>query len=82
MFFGKREPIQVTVLVHGPAARLLKPGTYDLRKGDKVKALLKAAGLSGSVVGLSCLIEGERAELSRKLTGGETVTVLQMVAGG
>ena len=82
MLFGKREAIQVTVLVHGPATRYLKAGTYELRSGDKIKALLKRAGLSGSLPGLSCLIEGERADLSRKLTGGETVTVLQMIAGG
>jgi sulfur carrier protein ThiS len=82
MLFGRREPIQVTVVVHGPAARLLKAGTYELRSGDKVKALLKRAGLDRGAPGLSCLIEGERVDLSRKLTGGETVTVLQMVAGG
>lgn len=82
MVFGKREPIQVTLIVHGPAARFLNAGTYDLRSGDKIKALLKRAGLDRDAPGLSCLIEGERADLSRKLTGGETVTVLQMVAGG
>lgn len=82
MLFAKREPIEVTMVVHGPAARFLKAGTYELRSGDKVKVLLKRAGLSGGVPGLSCLIEGERVDLSRKLTGGETVTVLQMVAGG
>ncbi len=82
MLFGKRESIQVTVVVHGPAARFLKAGTYGLRSGDKVRVLLKRAGLSGAVPGLSCLIEGERVDPSKKLTGGETVTVLQMVAGG
>jgi hypothetical protein len=82
MLFGRRDSISVTLVVHGPATRLLKPGEYALRSGDKVKALLKAAGLSGGAPGLSCLIEGERVDLSRKLTGGETVTVLQMVAGG
>ncbi len=82
MLFRKREPIQVTLVVHGPVSRFLKAGTYDLRSGDKVRALLKRAGLSGALPGLSCLIEGERADLSRKLTGGETVTALQMVAGG
>jgi len=82
MLFGKREPIQVTVVVHGPAARFLRAGIYELRSGDKIKALLAQAGLAGGVPGLCCLIEGERADLSRKLTGGETVTVLQMVAGG
>lgn len=82
MLFGKREAIQVTVLVHGPVVRYVKAGTYDLRSGDKIKVLLKQAGLPGDVPGLSCLIEGERVELSHKLTGGETVTVLQMIAGG
>jgi sulfur carrier protein ThiS len=82
MLFGKRETIQVSLVVHGPATRFLKAGDYELRSGEKVKALLKRAGLSGAVPGLSCLIEGERVDLSRKLTGGETVTVLQMIAGG
>lgn len=82
MFFGKRAPIQVTLVVHGPATRLMRAGDYELRSGDKVRALLKRAGLSGSVPGLSCLMEGERVDLSHKLTGGETITVLQMVAGG
>jgi len=82
MLFGKRDPIQVTVVVHGPATRLVKAGTYELRSGDKIKALLERAGLSGSAPGLSILIDGERVDLTRKLTGGETVTVLQMIAGG
>ena len=82
MFFGKREAITVSLIVHGPATRLMKPGDYALRSGDKVKALLKAAGLSGSVPGLSVLIDGERVEQSHKLSGGEAVTVLQMIAGG
>ena len=82
MLFGKREAIQVTVVVHGPIVRYVKAGTYELRSGDKIKALLMQAGLSGSVPALSCLIDGERVELSHKLTGGETVTVLQMIAGG
>lgn len=82
MLFGKREPIRVTLVVHGPATRLLKAGAYELRSGDKIKALLSRAGLSGSAPGLSILIDGERVEPSRKLTDGETVTVLQMIAGG
>lgn len=81
-FLGKGASIQVTLVVHGPATRLLRGGEYTLRTGETVKALLKQGGLSGSAPGLSCLIEGERVELSRKLEGGETVTVLQMVAGG
>ena len=80
--FGKRETIQVNVVVHGPATRLLRAGTYELKAGDKVKTLLRKAGLSGGAAGLSILIEGTRVDPGHKLRGGETVTVLQMVAGG
>ena len=80
--FGRREPIQVTVVVHGPAARTIRPGTYELKSGAKIKALLRQAGHSGPLGSVTCLIEGERVGPAHKLAGGETVTVLQMVAGG
>ncbi len=82
MLFGKRRPISVTLLVHGPAARFLEPGGYSLRQGDRVRDLLKSAGLRGPVPGLSCLIEGERVEPSQRLQDGQVVTALQMIAGG
>ncbi|MFH2008900.1 MAG: hypothetical protein ABI333_20090 [bacterium] len=80
--FGKREIVQVTLLVHGPATRVVKAGTYEVKAGTKLKALLKLAGYVGRGPDLTCLLEGERVSLSHRLNGGETVTALQMVAGG
>ena len=71
----------MTLTAHGPVTRQLTPGTYELRAGAKLKALLEQAGLPrGSAV--ICMIEGRRVAPSERLADGQTVTVLQLAAGG
>lgn len=79
---SQRRRIQVTVASHGPAAELVRSGTYDVPSGCTVKKLLREAGLSRGAPALTCLIEGRRVGPSHRLTGGECLTVVQFAAGG
>ena len=80
--FGKKKTVQVTLFVHGPATRFVRAGTYEVTEGSKLKALLRQAGLPAGTPAMTFMIEGNRVDLSQRLQGGETVTVLQMAAGG
>ena len=79
--FGQK-PITVTLVAHGLAARLVKPGVYHLKAGAKVKTLLKQAGLGRGPMPLILLIAGERVPLSRRLVDGDELTCLQFASGG
>ena len=79
--FG-RKSITVTLVAHGMATRLVKPGVYQVKEGARVKTLLKLAGLASGSVPLVLLIAGERVSLSRSLVDGDEVICLQFTAGG
>jgi hypothetical protein len=74
--------IQVTVSAFGLATRFVNSGTFELKPNTKVKALLKKAGLSDPSMPLLLMIEGERVDMSRRLSGGEDLKVFPMAGGG
>ena len=80
--FGKRRSIQITVAAHGIATRFVKAGTYEVKEGSTVKAVLAQAGFSAGSVPLVFMIEGRKVDPGRKLQGGETVNVFQIAGGG
>jgi hypothetical protein len=77
-----RKLIRVTVSAFGPATRYVKPGTYELKPGAKVKALLKKAGLTDKRLPLIFMIDGQRVDRSRPLADGEDLKVLTIAGGG
>lgn len=82
MLFGSRKRITVQLQTHGPIERFLRPGTYQLKPGSRIKALLKVAGPLPHGQPLSILIRGDRVEPSHTLADGDEVMVMQFVAGG
>ena len=74
--------IEVVVEAHGFAKQFVSSGTYTLKKGSDVKALLRKAGTSGRRPQLTFMIDGVRIDSSHKLADGDTVKVLGFTAGG
>lgn len=80
--FKKQREITVTVAAYGLASRFVRPGTYTIKEGASLKALLAEAGLAQSSVPLVFMIQGQRVDPAHKLSDGEAVNVFQLAAGG
>lgn len=74
--------IGIVVEVHGLAAKFISSGSYTLKKGATVEALLKKAARPGRRPPVTVMIDGERVEPTRTLEDGESVRVFGFAAGG
>ena len=82
MVFGAKKTIQVSLSAFGLAARHFNSGTYQLKKGARVKTLLRRAKAEGDAPMLVYMIDGQRVEPSRRLADGEDLKVLHVAGGG
>ena len=78
--FGTKT-ISVSVAAYGLAARQVSAGTYQIKAGSTVKAVLKKAGLRDAA-GMMLMIEGDRVQPSHTLEDGEELKVFHLAAGG
>jgi len=74
--------IRVSVAAYGLAARQVQAGSYEVKAGSTVKAVLKRAGIGVGGAGLVLMIEGDRVEPDRPVEDGEEIKVFHLAAGG
>lgn len=79
--FGRRRKISVTLETFGLASRLVRGGTYQIKEGGTLRALLKKAGVPRDAP-LAFMIDGERLELGRVLENGQVINALLLTGGG